>query len=53
MVEAWQTKMLIGNMNVDQKETNKETTRDHKKVLLEILKYLINMEANAKRLAED
>jgi hypothetical protein len=51
--EAWQTKMLIGKMNANWKETNREAIRDHKKVLTEILSHLSNLEASAKRLAED
>jgi hypothetical protein len=45
--------MLIGKMNADRKETNREAIRDHKKVLTEILSRLSNLEASAKRLAED
>ena len=45
--------MLIGKMNTDQKETNRETIRDQKKMLTKILKCLGNLEANAKRLAKD
>jgi hypothetical protein len=51
--EAWQTKMLIGKMNFDRKETSREAIRDHKKMLTEILRRLGNLEANAKRLVED
>jgi hypothetical protein len=51
--EAWRTKMLIGKMCADQKETNKTETRDQKKVLTGILNRLSNLEASAKRLAED
>jgi hypothetical protein len=51
--EAWRTKMLIGKMNADRKETSREAIRDHKKVLTEILSHLSNLEASAKRLAED
>jgi hypothetical protein len=45
--------MLIGKMNADWKETSRVTSRDHKKVLTEILKRLSNPEAGAKRLTED
>jgi len=51
--EAWRTKMLIGKMNADQKETSRDAIRDHKKVLTEILSRLSNLEASEKRLAED
>jgi hypothetical protein len=53
MEEAWRTKMLIGKMYADQKETNREDIRDHKKVLTKILSRLSNLEASAKSLAED
>jgi hypothetical protein len=53
MEEAWRTKMLIGKMCVDQKETNKTENMDQKKVLTGILNHLSNLEASAKRLAED
>jgi hypothetical protein len=45
--------MLIGKMYADQKETNREDIRDHKKVLTKILSRLSNLEASAKSLAED
>ena len=45
--------MLIGKMCADWKETNKTETRDQKKVLTGILNRLSNLEASAKRLAED
>ena len=45
--------MLIGKMNIDWKETSREAIRDHKKVLIEILSRLSNLEASAKRLVED
>jgi hypothetical protein len=51
--EAWRTKMLIGKMCVDRKETNRMETRDQKKVLTGILSRLSNLEASAKRLVED
>jgi hypothetical protein len=51
--EAWRTKNLIGKMNDDRKETNSEAIRDHKKVLTKILIRLSNLDASAKRLAED
>jgi hypothetical protein len=45
--------MLIGKMNASQKEASREAIRDHKKVLTEIRSRLSNLEASAKRLAED
>jgi hypothetical protein len=51
--EAWQTKMLIGKMNTDRKETSRETIKDHKKVLMKIMRSLNNLEVSGKRLAED
>ena len=46
--EAWRTKMLIGKMCADQKETNKTETKDQKKVLTGILNHLNNLEASTK-----
>ena len=40
-------------MNIDQKETSRETIKDHKKVLMKIMKRLSNLEASAKRLEKD
>jgi hypothetical protein len=51
--DALRTKILIGKMNTERKETSKEAIRDHKKVLIEILSHLSNLEASAKRLVED
>jgi hypothetical protein len=51
--EAWRTKMLIGKLSADRKETSREAIRDHKKVLTEIMSRLNNLEASAKRIAED
>jgi hypothetical protein len=51
--EAWRTKMLIGKMNDEWKETHREAIRDHNKVLTKILSRLSNLEDSAKRLVED
>jgi hypothetical protein len=51
--EAWCTKILIGNLSADRKETNREVVWVHKKVLTEILSHLSNLEASARRIAED
>jgi hypothetical protein len=51
--EAWRTKMLIGKLKADRKETSREAIRGHKKELTKIMNRLSNLEAIARRIAED
>jgi hypothetical protein len=51
--EAWRTKMLISKLRADKNETSRVENRGHKKELTEILSRLSNLEASARRIAED
>ena len=45
--------MLIGKMKADKKETSREAIQGHKKELTKIMNRLSNLEASARRIAEN
>jgi hypothetical protein len=51
--EAWRKKMLISKMRADRNETSRVENHGHKKELTKILSHLSNLEASARRIAED
>jgi hypothetical protein len=51
--EAWHKKLLISKMRADRNETSRVENHGHKKELTEILSHLNNLEASARRIAED
>jgi archaellum component FlaC len=51
--EYWGTKMLISNMRDGKSETSRVENRGHKKELTQIMSRLSNLEASARRIAEN
>jgi hypothetical protein len=51
--ESWHTKMMISKLRAEKNDTSRVENRGHKKELTKILSYLNNLEASARRIAED